>query len=96
MTVTQIVSFGSHQKNKAVVSCSGTTATQRRNVARGVLELARLHTRESWLCWYPAIWGSCVAAGMQDVSLEVGSFARLLFGIWASVTATHCTFCTYK
>jgi hypothetical protein len=25
-----------------------------RDVARGVWELARLHTKESWLCWYPA------------------------------------------
>ena len=25
-----------------------------RNVTRGVWELARLHTREAWLCWYPA------------------------------------------
>lgn len=24
------------------------------NVARGVWELARLHTKEAWLCWYPA------------------------------------------
>ena len=25
-----------------------------RNVTRGLWELARLHTREAWLCWYPA------------------------------------------
>lgn len=25
-----------------------------RNVTRGVWELARLHTREAWLCLYPA------------------------------------------
>lgn len=25
-----------------------------RNVTRGVWEMARLHTREAWLCWYPA------------------------------------------
>ena len=25
-----------------------------RNITRGVWELARLHTREAWLCWYPA------------------------------------------
>ncbi|KAI4088536.1 MAG: hypothetical protein L6R37_008180 [Teloschistes peruensis] len=25
-----------------------------RDVKRGVFELARLHTREAWLCWYPA------------------------------------------
>ena len=25
-----------------------------RDVVRGVWELARLHTREAWLCWYPA------------------------------------------
>ena len=28
--------------------------TSPRNLARGVWELARLHTREAWLCWYPA------------------------------------------
>ncbi len=28
-----------------------------RDVVRGVWELARLHTREAWLCWYPA--GEC-------------------------------------
>ena len=25
-----------------------------RDVSRGVWELARFHTREAWLCWYPA------------------------------------------
>ncbi|KAJ6142505.1 UbiA-like prenyltransferase [Penicillium samsonianum] len=72
------------------------TPKSQRNVARGVWELARLHTREAWLCWYPAIWGACVAAGMRDVSLELAPFLRLLFGIWASVTATHCAFCTFN
>ena len=25
-----------------------------RDVTRGLWELARFHTREAWLCWYPA------------------------------------------
>lgn len=25
-----------------------------RDISRGVWELARFHTREAWLCWYPA------------------------------------------
>lgn len=25
-----------------------------RDLTRGVWELARFHTREAWLCWYPA------------------------------------------
>jgi hypothetical protein len=25
-----------------------------RDIVRGIWELARLHTREAWLCWYPA------------------------------------------
>ena len=25
-----------------------------RDVKRAIWELARLHTREAWLCWYPA------------------------------------------
>lgn len=29
-------------------------AASNRHIVRGVLELARLHTKESWLCWYPA------------------------------------------
>ncbi|KAJ5186083.1 Amidohydrolase 2 [Penicillium cf. griseofulvum] len=73
-----------------------TTQKSSHNVSRGIWELARLHTREAWLCWYPAIWGACVAASMRDVSLELAPFLRLLFGIWASVTATHCTFCTFN
>jgi hypothetical protein len=27
---------------------------RQRNAIRGVWELARLHTKESWLCWCPA------------------------------------------
>ena len=25
-----------------------------RNLRKGVWKLARLHTKEAWLCWYPA------------------------------------------
>ncbi|GKZ18417.1 hypothetical protein AbraIFM66951_000976 [Aspergillus brasiliensis] len=77
-------------------SVATNASTSPRNVPRGIWELARLHTRESWLCWYPSIWGACVAAGVQGVSLEPMALARLLFGIWASVTATHCAFCTFN
>jgi 4-hydroxybenzoate polyprenyltransferase len=69
---------------------------QQRNVLRGVYQLARLHTREAWVCWAPAIWGACVAAGTQDVTMDLRMFVGVLFGIWASVTATHCTFCTFN
>jgi hypothetical protein len=73
-----------------------TSLSEKRDVIRAVWELGRLHTREAWLCWYPAIWGACVAAGTREVSLSVQSFTMVLFGIWASVTATHVTFCTFK
>jgi 4-hydroxybenzoate polyprenyltransferase len=74
----------------------GSSLNPNRDVIRGVWELARLHTREAWLCWYPAVWGACVAAGTRDVSLDHYSFARVLFGIWSGVTATHCALCTLK
>jgi hypothetical protein len=67
-----------------------------RNPIHGVWELARLHTREAWLCWYPCIWGACAAIGTYDASIGLGALGQMLFGIWASVTATHCTFCTWK
>lgn len=67
-----------------------------KSIARGVFELARLHTREAWLCWYPAVWGACVAAGTQGINLDLSQFVCVLFGIWSSVTATHCLFCTFK
>ncbi|KAK6008857.1 hypothetical protein QM012_000760 [Aureobasidium pullulans] len=67
-----------------------------RDVVRGIYELARLHTREAWLCWYPAIWGACIAAGTQDIELDLVEFGRVLFGIWATVTITHCAFCTFN
>ncbi|KAI6782837.1 uncharacterized protein J7T54_000980 [Emericellopsis cladophorae] len=70
--------------------------TGQRDVFRGVWELARLHTREAWVCWSPAIWGACVAAGTQDVYMDLHKLASVLFGIWASITATHCTFCTFN
>ena len=63
---------------------------------KGVWQLARLHTREAWLCWYPAIWGACIAAGVNEIHLDLSRFAMIIFGIIASVTATHCTFCTFK
>ncbi|KAL9579880.1 MAG: hypothetical protein Q9203_006523 [Teloschistes exilis] len=67
-----------------------------RDVKRGVFELARLHTREAWLCWYPAVWGACLAAGTQDITLDCSQFVQVLFGIWSSVTVTHCAFCTFN
>lgn len=70
--------------------------SKNRDVFRGVWELSRLHTREAWICWYPAVWGACIAAGTQNVSFDICTFGRILFGIWASVTSTHCTFCTFK
>lgn len=39
-----------HKKEQDVPS-------QNRDLRRGLWELARLHTKESWLCWYPA--GQC-------------------------------------
>ncbi|KAM7183945.1 hypothetical protein V8F20_012422 [Naviculisporaceae sp. PSN 640] len=67
-----------------------------RNVPLGIWRLARFHTREAWLCWYPAVWGACVAAATQNVSLDLYTFGRILFGIWSSVTATHAAFCTFN
>lgn len=75
---------------------AGSAGPQKRNVFQGIWELARLHTREAWLCWYPAVWGACVAASTQDTLLDIFSFGRVLFGIWVSITVTHCAFCTFK
>jgi 4-hydroxybenzoate polyprenyltransferase len=88
---------------------------RQRNAIRGVWELARLHTKESWLCLCPAgeqisgrrkssrankcndaVWGACLSAGVQNVSLDLAVLGKVLFGIWISVTATHCAFCTFK
>ena len=41
------------RKGVSLEPISSPTANSR-NVPRGVWELARLHTREAWLCWYPA------------------------------------------
>ena len=47
----------SRQSRNDIVRDAGRNPTRKpspRNVTRGVWELARLHTREAWLCWYPA------------------------------------------
>lgn len=44
------------QKQK-IVRVDAKPAASNRHIVRGVVELARLHTKESWLCWYPA--GKC-------------------------------------
>ncbi|KAM7205914.1 hypothetical protein V8F33_000744 [Rhypophila sp. PSN 637] len=75
---------------------ASTKENSQRDVVLGIWRLARFHTREAWLCWYPAVWGACVAAATQDVSLDLYTFARILFGIWSSVTATHAAFCTFN
>ncbi|TGJ86894.1 hypothetical protein E0Z10_g1855 [Xylaria hypoxylon] len=67
-----------------------------RNTLRGVWELARFHTRESWLCWYPSIWGACIAASSQNVVLDPYAFLKVIFGIWVSVTVSHAAFCTFN
>lgn len=42
------------------------------------------------------VWGACLAAGTQDITLNYSQFVQVLFGIWSSVTVTHCAFCTFK
>jgi 4-hydroxybenzoate polyprenyltransferase len=37
-----------------------------------------------------------VAAGTQDVYMDLYKLASVLFGIWISITATHCAFCTFN
>jgi 4-hydroxybenzoate polyprenyltransferase len=69
---------------------------QNRDVFRGVWELARLHTYESLITVFPALWGACVAAGTRDITLNVYSLALVLFGILASGVASHCAFTTLK
>lgn len=41
-------------ENKKGVHVQSTPEQSSRNVIRGIWELGRLHTREAWLCWYPA------------------------------------------
>lgn len=58
----------------------------------------------SWLVPFPsrerrlmhAVWGLCLSAGTQDIQLDILQMAKILFGIWSSVTATHCAFCTWE
>jgi len=69
---------------------------QNHNVFRGVWELARLHTYESLITVFPALWGACVAAGTRDITLDVPSLALVLFGILASGVASHAAFTTLK
>ncbi|TAQ84223.1 hypothetical protein B7494_g7452 [Chlorociboria aeruginascens] len=82
--------------NEKKASSKAVYGVSRRDPIRGVWELARLHTREAFLCWFPAVWGACLSAGTQNVSLDVITFSRILFGIWSSVTASHCTLCTFN
>ena len=44
------------RKQKATIIHTSPTPTSTRNVRKGVWQLARLHTKEAWLCWYPAGW----------------------------------------
>ncbi|KAL9618590.1 MAG: hypothetical protein Q9160_006701 [Pyrenula sp. 1 TL-2023] len=85
-----------HVNGKIHARPSSPVLQQSRDVVRGVWELARLHTREAWLCWYPAVWGACLSAGSQDASIDLLKFLQIIFGIWSSVTASHCAGCTFN
>ena len=41
-------------QRKTLLHSKSSAKASPRNLTRGVWELARLHTREAWLCWYPA------------------------------------------
>lgn len=100
------------RKQKATVAHAAPPQISARNVPKGVWQLARLHTKEAWLCWYPAgwlaicltltsanpliVWGLCLSAGTQDIRLNILEISKILFGIWSSVTVTHCAFCTWE
>lgn len=42
------------KQGKLLLDTEAVLESSRRNLGRGVWQLARLHTREAWLCWYPA------------------------------------------
>ncbi|KAF3941745.1 hypothetical protein ABW19_dt0200455 [Dactylella cylindrospora] len=72
------------------------SAKSRRNIPLAIIRLARLHTLESLICVYPAIWGACLSAGMSRKSLSLSSFLAILLSNWISMTVAHMTFCTFN
>ncbi|KAF3095460.1 hypothetical protein TWF569_011639 [Orbilia oligospora] len=71
-------------------------AKSKRNTPLGVIKLARLHTLESLLCVYPAIWGACLSAGSHQKVFTPSSFLSVLFANWISMTIAHMAFCTFN
>jgi len=50
-TTTRTVTSSKQQPGAVSIAYS---QKSNRNLSKGVWELARLHTKEAWLCWYPA------------------------------------------
>ncbi|PYH39100.1 4-hydroxybenzoate octaprenyltransferase [Aspergillus neoniger CBS 115656] len=61
---------------------------------RAIWEMARLHTHETWLSVFPAVWGASI--GAKSDRTDGWSLAWVLFGIWASATVSHAAFCTWN
>ncbi|KAF3905060.1 hypothetical protein AA313_de0207203 [Arthrobotrys entomopaga] len=81
---------------QATMNSNSVKLKSKRNTTLGVIKLARLHTLESLLCVYPAIWGACLSAGRHKKSFTIASFLNVLFANWVSMTIAHMTFCTFN
>ncbi|KAI5778481.1 UbiA prenyltransferase family-domain-containing protein [Geopyxis carbonaria] len=56
-------------------------------------ELARFHTRESWLECFPAVWGICLSAGRHEVSLSPLQLLHFIATNWLTMSLIHGSFC---
>lgn len=45
---------------------------------------------------YFIVWGACLSAGSNNANLDLSQFAKILLSNVVCVTASHCTFCTFK
>ncbi|KAK6544878.1 hypothetical protein TWF694_001557 [Orbilia ellipsospora] len=84
------------KRNQATANSDPANLKNKRNTTLGVIKLARLHTLESLLCVYPAIWGACLGAGRHHKSFTIASFLGIIFANWISMTIAHMTFCTFN
>jgi len=59
-------------------------------------ELARFHTRESWLQWFAAVWGACLAAASVNEELSPLFILKTLAGNVLCMTLIHGGACTWN
>ncbi|KAK7718826.1 hypothetical protein SLS57_005936 [Botryosphaeria dothidea] len=64
---TETVTFSKQQAGTVGIASA---PNSNRNLRKGIWELARLHTREAWLCWYPAATPSDICDVNFDKQVE--------------------------